>query len=72
MARVWINEQGKEEEALEVPFQSILDRTENETYFDLGSKQVWIPNQCVGNIDEMRGVVEVAPEFAEASGLLAK
>ena len=69
MARVWINEQGEEEELLEIPFRSILDRTENEMYFDLGPKQVWIPNQYVGHIDELRGVIEIAPEFAEENEL---
>ena len=70
MARVWINERGEEEELLEVSFRSIIDRTEDSTYFDLGSKQIWVPNSCVGHIDEMRGMIEITPEFAEENELI--
>lgn len=70
MARIWINEHGEEEELLEVPFQCILDRTEDSMYLDLGAKQIWVPNQFVGNIDELRGVVEIAPEFAQEQELV--
>ncbi len=69
MTRTWVNDDGQDEELVETPFRSILDRTENDTFFDLGDKQLWIPNRHLGNIDEMRGFIEVSEEFAEENGL---
>lgn len=71
MARVWVNSDEDEEGPVEVPFQSIVDRTEDTMCFALETnKHIWILNEFIGKIDEMRGVVEVEREFAEENKLI--
>jgi hypothetical protein len=71
MIQDWESDLEGKSSAVEVSFVAIVDRVENSTCLQIGSgRQVWVPNQYMGKIDELRGVVYIDGEFAEENELI--
>jgi len=67
----WVNDtEGEMDEMAEVQYAGIADRTERDTCYWIGGEEVWIPNDRIHSVDEMRGTLLMSRDYAvETLGL---
>jgi len=70
MAKKWVNDDESEPAMVDINFDSIIDRKELSTCYDVGDKEVWLPNSEVRNVDEIQGTLEIPEWLALNRGLI--
>jgi hypothetical protein len=60
----------REEDLAEVPYEAILDRSEDETYYDFGSQKLWVPNSEIQRVDEFEQTIKIPETYAKEHNLL--